>query len=1339
MSSGWREIPGTQSGLAGQDEIEDDEMERELAEDAAWKKIQQNTFTRWANEHLKTANKTIGNLDTDLSDGLRLIALVEVLSGKKLPRHNKRPNFRSQKLENVSVALLFLQNDEGIKIVNIDSSDIVDCKLKLILGLIWTLILHYSISMPMWEGEDANILLGEKGGPTPKQRLLGWIQSKLPDLPVQNFTTDWKDGIAVGALVDAVAPGLCPDWSDWSPNNALGNASEAMNLADDWLGVPQLIKPEEMVNPNIDELSMMTYLSQYPNAKLKPGAPLRPRTNPNRIRCYGPGIEPSGVVCGAPTNFTVETFSAGKGDIEVFVENPSGMLEPVEVKYNNDRSKTYTVTYTASMEGTHRVKVTFAGKEVPKSPFLVTVEGHAGDPKKVTASGPGLEPNGVMVGRPTYFDVFTKDAGRGQVEVIILDQRGDRTTVPWRVRKIDEDVYRCEYVCQTVGLLSVNIFFAGQLIPNSPFGVKVSPVCDARKVRVSGRGIQPRGIRVRDIADFKVFTEGAGQGDLDVKVIGPGGINEYVDINKLDDSTYECIYRPMNEGRYVITVSYGGQEVPHSPFELNVGPYKESKICAYGPGLDGGVVGYPACFTVDTNGETGSLGFSIEGPSQAKIECDDNGDGSADVKYFPLAPGDYAVHILCNNEDIPKSPFVAQILPKTDYFPEKVEAFGSGIDKYGVTKNKPVDFTVDIRKAGGHAPLDINIIDEEYRPVDLKVQDNKDGTYTCSYCPTKSNKHTIQVNYGGVAILNSPYRVLVSEPTDLSKVRVFGPGVESGVKEQTPTHFNVDAQGCGQGDVNVVMTDDRGNIVPVQVQDNRDETYVVDYIPPTCGDYKVVVLFAGKEVPGSPLYVHVKPKVDVSKVKVDGLEPSVFVDSPTEFVVDARAASKRSDAKVHCTITNPSGARTSPLVQNFNDGTYKISYTPLEEGYHTIDISYDGVPVPGSPFKVNVTKGCDHKKCRAFGPGLEKGYVDKVNVFTVDIKSAGTGGLGLAIEGPSEAKMTCQDNRDGSCTVEYIPTEPGDYDILINFANQSIPGSPFKVPVTFDLDASKVQAYGPGVESENCRVDLPLQFTVDAKKVPQAPLAVEVQSEYGAMPKKPEIKDRGDSLYDVTYFAPPENSLCNLKVTYGGQDIEGSPFQMLVKPTYEPEKVQVYGAGVDKKGVPASLPTEFTIDTKKAGFAEPEVYVKGPDGKKRKTKLTNNNDGTYSVSYVPDDLGEYQVSVFYGGQEVPNSPFLVNSYPVGQAEKCRITEGVQEKIAIGEEYCITVNAEQAGKGAVNCHISSTSDSVSDADIEVEDNGDGTFSIYYTVKEVGEYMICITFGGQPVPGGVYTAD
>lgn len=44
---------------------------------------------------------------------------------------------------------------------------------------------------------------------------------------------------------------------------------------------------------------------------------------------------------------------------------------------------------------------------------------------------------------------------------------------------------------------------------------------------------------------------------------------------------------------------------------------------------------------------------------------------------------------------------------------------------------------------------------------------------------------------------------------------------------------------------------------------------------------------------------------------------------------------------------------------------------------------------------------------------------------------------------------------------------------------------------------------------------------------------------------------------------------------------------------------------------------------------------------------------------------------------------------------------------------------------------------SDLDIDIEDNGDGTFSIYYTVKDAGEYTLNIKFGGQPIPEGFYT--
>ena len=73
--------------------------------------------------------------------------------------------------------------------------------------------------------------------------------------------------------------------------------------------------------------------------------------------------------------------------------------------------------------------------------------------------------------------------------------------------------------------------------------------------------------------------------------------------------------------------------------------------------------------------------------------------------------------------------------------------------------------------------------------------------------------------------------------------------------------------------------------------------------------------------------------------------------------------------------------------------------------------------------------------------------MDRPAEFTVETKGAGAGGLSLAIEGPSEAKLTCKDHGDGTCSVKYTPVEPGDYEIHIKFADEHIPGSPFNAKV----------------------------------------------------------------------------------------------------------------------------------------------------------------------------------------------------------------------------------------------------------------------------------------------------
>ncbi len=62
--------------------------------------------------------------------------------------------------------------------------------------------------------------------------------------------------------------------------------------------------------------------------------------------------------------------------------------------------------------------------------------------------------------------------------------------------------------------------------------------------------------------------------------------------------------------------------------------------------------------------------------------------------------------------------------------------------------------------------------------------------------------------------------------------------------------------------------------------------------------------------------------------------------------------------------------------------------------------------------------------------------------------SPSPGGLSLAVEGPSKAEIQCVDNKDGTCTVTYIPKVPGEYNIVIKFADQLIKGAPFTAKVT---------------------------------------------------------------------------------------------------------------------------------------------------------------------------------------------------------------------------------------------------------------------------------------------------
>ncbi|KAG8793175.1 hypothetical protein FRC16_011058 [Serendipita sp. 398] len=232
--------------------------------------IQEKTFCKWLNAKLEAHGyPPMNSLLTDLADGVRLIQLMEIMGDVSLGKYNKVPRMRVQKAENVNKALEFISS-RGVKLTNIGPEDIIDGNLKLILGMIWTLVLRFTIADITEEGLSA------------KEGLLLWCQRKTApyrEVDVQDFSYSWRDGLALEvlsypytsradsdtrcALIHRHRPDLI-DYDALDKGDRYGNTQLAFEVAERHLGIPQLLEVDDLCAVDKpDERSVMTYIASY--------------------------------------------------------------------------------------------------------------------------------------------------------------------------------------------------------------------------------------------------------------------------------------------------------------------------------------------------------------------------------------------------------------------------------------------------------------------------------------------------------------------------------------------------------------------------------------------------------------------------------------------------------------------------------------------------------------------------------------------------------------------------------------------------------------------------------------------------------------------------------------------------------------------------------------------------------------------------------------------------------------------------------------------------------------------------------------------------------------------
>ncbi|KAM7026370.1 LOW QUALITY PROTEIN: alpha-actinin-4 [Acridotheres tristis] len=246
---------GNGPGPNGDYMAQEDDWDRDLLLDPAWEKQQRKTFTAWCNSHLRKAGTQIENIDEDFRDGLKLMLLLEVISGERLPKP-ERGKMRVHKINNVNKALDFIAS-KGVKLVSIGAEEIVDGNAKMTLGMIWTIILRFAIQDISVEETSA------------KEGLLLWCQRKTApykNVNVQNFHISWKDGLAFNALIHRHRPELI-EYDKLRKDDPVTNLNNAFEVAEKYLDIPKMLDAEDIVNTaRPDEKAIMTYVSSFYHA-----------------------------------------------------------------------------------------------------------------------------------------------------------------------------------------------------------------------------------------------------------------------------------------------------------------------------------------------------------------------------------------------------------------------------------------------------------------------------------------------------------------------------------------------------------------------------------------------------------------------------------------------------------------------------------------------------------------------------------------------------------------------------------------------------------------------------------------------------------------------------------------------------------------------------------------------------------------------------------------------------------------------------------------------------------------------------------------------------------------
>ena len=1119
----------------------------------------------------------------------------------------------------------------------------------------------------------------------------------------KHFPTDWNDGIALSQVIEYLHPGLFSDIKSLSPANKKCNCQKAISFAQKYLGIPSIISAEDMANPEVDEQSMMIYLSYFIISCIKKIhkwaqslLPQRKIKNMSSDWCNGVHLTALiNVICpGNLPNWTVL-------DEEHGIDNVTKAMNVAKYSLGIEPSLT-----PADMTSLNIDEMSVAEY---LAPFMLVETVDQVDLGKVTYTSlvqfldiPDPETFNPVVDGTITFTVDTSKAGKGIVVAQALYE--GHQPQEFSVNEKGKGLFIMKYVFPRPGNVDVHILFNKVQLTSMTYTVRLPP--DASKCIARMLQENEYFINVSQLITLSVDCTDAGTGEITVKCTNPQGNSLDAIIAKdIGRAVYRVHVQPDVVGTYKIVVLWGGTPVHNSPFTVKVSDPRQVKFLKllkeeeFHP-----LTGDSIAFDIDAAkaGEGSIMGKIIYENTTEDLKIISKGAGMFGINHLLAYPTQATIIIHFNGVQILTKVFTIQLAPYAD----KCKVMIPEQDKYLPNVDQMIEFMVDYTEAGtGELQIKATGPKGEIKVSTIIMEST--GIHKAKFLPDQAGTYSVNILWVGKPVPGSPFKFEVADPkavkfSNLPEGKNFHPITGDHL------NFDIDVSRAGKGDLQVQCTSN-DLTEDLQLTCKGRGIFSLQHTFERPCQMELLVFYNGVQLITMKSTVKLAP--DASKCHAIIQDQQEYLVNVGELIELAVNTSEAGDGVLTAEVFGPQ-REVDIDITDYGD-SYTIQFVPKEAGTYSMTVLWAGKRIPRSPFSFEIA---NPKLVKILNLPKEQNFCPLIGenvTFDVDVNKAGQGKLRALVNTLDSGTIDIEvvEKRRGVYLIKYPVTSTGTLQFIVIFNGEQV--------LTLDCEAKLAP------DSTQCQINLhdtllligqPIIFSVDCSKAGIGKLTVN--------PMRKDVQAKITESNSV-YTVQAETHLVgeySFEIIWSRKAVGSHP---VIYDVFDPTKVKTNLPIADKFCAMVDGTLAFEADTSKAGKGRLTGQVITDDGKLLDIELTQKGRGIYAFSYKFTQAGSLTVVLLYNNINVFTLPWTCQVVDISQFQLSvpalfvEVGKEAQLEITriISELAFLKVTATRGRKPCV-----------------VQMSYEDTIAVgLFLIQEVGEYKIEAKYGNKMIPG------